>query len=152
MEPTVHCSVCRGVACGAPLSVGLQRSGCLMNVVTSNDSRYGQWCQSLLSLRAIYLFMKFIKHRFKVTTQRRSSPGPSENKGFKELVKGAEKTRGRERSSDGRLFQAEGPTIEKAMCCLMVMQAWGTTKSLLEAEQRDCRPEQAEVRMKSSSK
>jgi len=30
-----------------------------------------------------------------------------------------------ERSSDGRLFQAEGPTVEKALCCLIpVVSMW----------------------------
>jgi len=39
-------------------------------------------------------------------------------------------------------FQAKEPTVEKALCCLMAV----------EAEWRDCWPEQAEVRMKRSSK
>ena len=39
-----------------------------------------------------------------------------------------------------------------ALCCLMAVRTYGTTESPLEVEQRDCRPEQAEVRMKSSSR
>ena len=34
-----------------------------------------------------------------------------------------DKSRGRERSSDRRLFQAEGPTMEKTLCGLMAVRA-----------------------------
>src|SRR6218665_826126 len=60
------------------------------------------------------------------------------------------RSRGRERSSEGRSFQTEGPTIEKALFCLVAVRARGTRKSPLVAERRDRRPEQAEVRLKSS--
>ena len=56
-----------------------------------------------------------------------------------------ERSRGRERSSEGRLFQTEGPTIEKALFCLVAVRAHGTRKSPLEAERRDRRTEQAET-------
>jgi len=40
---------------------------------------------------------------------------------LRSLQKELDKSRGRERSSDGRLFEAEEPTIEKALCCLMAV-------------------------------
>lgn len=58
----------------------------------------------------------------------------------------------REHSSEGSVFQEEGPTVERALCCLMAMRSRGTTKSPLEAEWRDCQPEQVEVRMKRCSR
>jgi len=63
-----------------------------------------------------------------------------------------DKFRGKERISDWRLFQADGPTIEKALCCLMAVRGWASAKSPLEAERRDCRPVQDEVRIKSSGR
>src|SRR6218665_1248248 len=60
--------------------------------------------------------------------------------------------KGRLRSSDGRLFLAEGPTFQKALYCLLAMRDNGTRMSLLDSERRECRPEQAEVKMKSSSR
>src|SRR6218665_1084666 len=59
-------------------------------------------------------------------------------------------SRGREQRSEGRPFQTEGPTIEKALCCLVAVRARGTTKSPLNAERRDRRPEQAEVKLQST--
>ena len=38
----------------------------------------------------------------------------------------------------------QGPTIKKAIFCLVAVRARGTTKSPLEADRRDRRPEQAE--------
>src|SRR6218665_182068 len=38
---------------------------------------------------------------------------------LRSLLNELDKSRGREWISDGRLFQAEGPTIVKALCCLM---------------------------------
>src|SRR6218665_1896759 len=69
---------------------------------------------------------------------------------LRSLQKELERSRGRERSSEGRSFQTEGPTIEKALFCLVAVRARGTRKSPLVAERRDRRPEQAEVRLKSS--
>src|SRR6218665_2333187 len=69
---------------------------------------------------------------------------------LRSLLKELERSRGRERSSEGRSFQTEGPTIKKALFCLVAVRARGTRKSPLVAERRDRRPEQAEVRLKSS--
>src|SRR6218665_2205924 len=41
-----------------------------------------------------------------------------------------DKSRVRERISGGRLFQREGPTIAKALCCLMAVRAVCETNSL----------------------
>jgi len=46
-------------------------------------------------------------------------PAQAKIKVLRSLYNELDKSRGRERSSDGRLCQAEGPTIEKALCYLM---------------------------------
>src|SRR6218665_1767445 len=44
---------------------------------------------------------------------------------LRSLQKELERSRGRERSSEGRSFQTEGPTIEKALFCLWQCEhAW----------------------------
>src|SRR6218665_522674 len=53
---------------------------------------------------------------------------------LRSLYKELERSRGRERSSEERPFKTEGPTIEKALFCLVAVRARGTRESPLEAE------------------
>ena len=64
-------------------------------------------------------------------------------------IKVTKRSHGGERRSEGRLFQTEGPTIKKALFCQVVVRASYNTKSPLEVERRDRRPEQAEVKIRS---
>jgi len=53
---------------------------------------------------------------------------------------------GRKSRWQRKLFQTEEPTIEKVLFCLVAVRACIITKSHLEVERRNRRPEQAEVK------
>src|ERR1700733_13625546 len=66
------------------------------------------------------------------------------------MMNALERSLGRERRSDGRLFQTEGSTTEKALCCITAVRACGTIKSPLEADRKELRPRQEEVKVRST--
>jgi len=71
------------------------------------------------------------------------TPGSVKEESLEECVKGTRKV-------PWQRIEVRGETIpiEKALFYLVTVQASGTTKSPLDAEQRDRRPELVEVRMK----
>ena len=96
-------------------------------------------CLTVIASRCIYTFIhSFILETYiaplqETNTQRRSQPR-TKKKDFWEIYNLEGWAISKERSPKGRSFHADGPTIEKALRCIIAKRARGTKNSPLAAE------------------
>src|SRR6218665_425089 len=86
---------------------------------------------SFIHSREIYIYSASSRHYYSEALPAQSQPS---KKDLREMQNLEGEVISKERSSTGRSFQANGPTAEKALCCIIDKRARETKSSPLAAE------------------